>query len=184
MEDLKNKLLEFKKLDDEVLERLQNHQPEQLKLNLGIKNVGKDADIITNEKGGKQSSTAYSLHLLDGSFLKAFNDDGLGVFDKIGWFMRTGEKPYLIDVLNNLGVNYLDVLLEIGEVLKEGASKYTVNNWRLIPQEEHLNHALIHYIAFLKGDERDNHRGHFMTRIMMAYATETSEGFSYSEYRG
>lgn len=147
-----------------------------------VKGCGKDAEIEVNKNGGKQSKTEYALHLLDGSFLKAFNDDGLGVFDKIGWFMRTGEKPYLIDALKNLGVNYLDVLLEIGEVLKEGASKYAVNNWRLIPQEEHLNHALIHYIAYLKGDERDNHKGHFLTRMMMAYATDRSEDFSYMEF--
>lgn len=147
-----------------------------------VKGCGKDAEIEVNANGGKQSKTDYALHLLDGSFLKAFNDDGLGVFDKIGWFMRTGEKLYLIDALNNLGVNYLDVLLKIGEVLKEGASKYAINNWRLIPQEEHLNHALIHYIAFLKGDTQDNHKGHFMTRIMMAFATNKSKDFSYTEF--
>ena len=55
-------------------------------------------------------------------------------------------------------------------------------NWRLIPQEEHINHALIHYYAAMVGDTQDEHIQHCMCRLMMAYATEKSKNFDYSRY--
>ena len=32
------------------------------------------------------------------------------------------------------------------------------------------------------GDTQDDHLGHCLTRLMMAYATETSPNFSYTKY--
>jgi hypothetical protein len=45
-----------------------------------------------------------------------------------------------------------DAILSLAEVLQYGASRYERDNWRKIPSEEHLNHMMIHYYAWLKGD--------------------------------
>lgn len=63
-----------------------------------------------------------------------------------------------------------------------GYFKVDANNWRLIPQEEHINHALIHYLAFILGDTQDEHLEHCMCRLMMAYATQKSPDFNYTKY--
>lgn len=99
-----------------------------------LKGVGPEAPVITNNKGGKQSKTAYAFHLID-----------------------------------------TDAILDLAEVLALGAEKYARDNWRLISSEEHMNHMLIHYYAWLKGDKSDNHLGHFFTRAMMVYATAKQE---------
>ena len=99
-----------------------------------VKGVSPDAEIITNEKGGMQSKTAYGFHLID-----------------------------------------TDAILALAEVLQYGASKYARDNWRKIPSEEHFNHMMIHYYAWLKGDRSDDHLGHMFCRAMMLYATAIRE---------
>lgn len=68
-----------------------------------------------------------------------------------------------------------DAILALAEVLQYGASRYARDNWRKIPSEEHFNHMMIHYYAWLKGDTTDDHLGHFMCRAMMMYATAIKE---------
>lgn len=150
-----------------------------------IEGVGKDAEIVTNENGGKQSKAPMAIHLVDPMFLNAyfkFNAYDV-IIDFLTQFMFTRDKKLLLEAIKNLAeANNKDAVLEIAKVLKEGAEKYEPNNWRLIPQEDHLNHALIHYAAYVMEDTQDNHLGHCLTRLMMAYATETSPNFSYTEY--
>jgi hypothetical protein len=176
-----------------------------------IEGVGKDAPIITNEKGGKQSESPMALHLIDPKFLYTyFNDlasklEYLDAYDctqvdkedeflyncyraicEIAWFMteETPDRPNLdwaIEYLEETD-NEVEPIIRIGTVLKEGAEKYKPNNWRLIPQEEHLNHALIHIVAAIAGDGQDEHIDHAMCRLMMAQATEKSKGFEYGAY--
>ena len=60
-------------------------------------------------------------------------------------------------------------LLRIGQTLNHGL-KYEVetpNNWKGVPPEEHLNHALKHIAKFRMGDRSEDHVGHIMTRMMM-----------------
>lgn len=68
-----------------------------------------------------------------------------------------------------------DAMLALAEVLQIGASRYERDNWRKIPSEEHFNHMMVHYYAWLKGDTSDDHLGHFFCRAMMVYATGKSE---------
>lgn len=153
--------------------------------------VGKDAPIETNEDGGKQSTTQYAMHLLDPDFLDAMVAEE-GPLHYIANFMRdnTVSTDLFLALEEALDLPTIEFprhraysrLLTIGRVLKEGADKYEANNWRLIPQESHLNHAIIHYIAYVLGDESDDHLAHFATRVMMAYATECTPGFSYNRY--
>lgn len=155
-----------------------------------IEGIGKDAEIVTNAKGGKQSKSPMAMHLVDPEFLQAM----LQVFDfgithniqmainHITSFMLYKDEQYLLDTLSYLSDSYPQALITIAKVLQEGAERYEANNWRLIPQEEHINHALIHLMGALMGDTQDNHIEHALTRIMMAYATEVSDGFSYTQY--
>lgn len=170
-----------------------------------IEGVGKDAEIVTNERGGKQSKSSMAMHLVDPVFLKQWFDnteqwfdntghtgDKDGVIEVITDFMITGDKKELVNTVREVyRAKHHDsifdengAIVEIAKVLQEGAAKYKANNWRLIPQEEHINHALIHYLAYLMGDTQDEHLAHCMCRLMMAFATEKSEGFEYTEYLG
>lgn len=187
---------EFSDLEDgmtdkvkEVKERDMHEMGEVIK----ISGVGKDAEIVVNAKGGRQSKSPMAMHLVDPEFLcNWFNEGALvdsdGIITEITSFMKYGNKLNLmsaifeVHLLNNEGTDENKAIVTIAEVLQEGAAKYKPNNWRLIPQEEHINHALIHYMAYKLGDTQDNHLGHCMCRLMMAYATEKSEGFDYTKY--
>ncbi len=68
-----------------------------------------------------------------------------------------------------------DAMLALAETLQIGANKYERDNWRKIPSEEHFNHMVIHYYAWLKGDKSDNHLAHMLCRAMMLYAVGTEE---------
>ena len=164
-----------------------------------IEGVGKDAEIVTNERGGKQSKSPMAMHLVDPMFLKGWvnhlqpTENRDEVIDAITDYMLIGNKGALtraileIYCIKQHTTDFLDkngAIVEIAKVLQEGAAKYKANNWRLIPQEEHINHALIHYLAYLMGDTQDEHLAHCMCRLMMAFATEKSEGFEYTEYLG
>lgn len=67
-------------------------------------------------------------------------------------------------------------LFQMAKVLKEGADKYGVNNWRKIPVEDHLNHLIMHAYAFLAGDRSDEHLSHMMCRATFAQAIHIEEG--------
>lgn len=53
-----------------------------------LKNVGKDAPIVVNEKGGKQSKTAYAFHLCDYDALLALAEvlqEGAERYERDNW---------------------------------------------------------------------------------------------------
>ena len=172
-----------------------------------IDGVGQDAEIVVNERGGKQSKSPMAMHLLDPKYLAWLakdraemyeyidRDDCLTVdtednehyncyraIEKIASFMACGETNMLIYAMDEIEADGLQQVIRVAKVLQFGADKYKANNWRLIPQEEHLNHALIHIVAFLAGDTQDDHLDHALCRLMMAYATEKSDNFEYGAY--
>jgi hypothetical protein len=61
-----------------------------------------------------------------------------------------------------------NALAEVASVLHSGASKYGVDNWKLIIVDDHLNHALNHIFLYLAGNEKEDHLSHAATRMMMA----------------
>lgn len=152
--------------------------------------VGKDAEIVTNENGGKQSKTIMALHLIDPKFLESWVDNLYkpltnkvhDAIRNIASFMITGDNGFILTAITHLESDRLQQLIRIGKVLQYGADKYEPNNWRLIPQESHINHALIHLVAHLAGDTQDDHLDHALCRLMMAYATTTSPNFKYNDY--
>ncbi len=165
-----------------------------------IDGVGKDAPIITNSKGGKQALAPMAMHLLDPEYLKEFyeneireKEDTVLTFNEefnqqvrqaiiyIAEFMDNEEKYLLLVAMDELAEKEQQII-KVAKTLQEGVEKYPTNNWRLIPEEEHINHALIHLVAHLAGDKQDNHIEHALARLMMAYATEPSENFNYTRY--
>ena len=158
-----------------------------------VEGVGKYVPITTNSLGGKQSSSPYEPCLLDPDFLDAMVSEE-GPLHYVALYMKDPSiSTHLFLALEcrqpdepEEEIDYTSLmakrLLTISKVLKEGADKYETNNWRLIPAEQHLSHAISHYLAYLMDDKQDDHLDHFYTRLMMAYATEESEDFSYTAY--
>lgn len=154
--------------------------------------MGVDAEMVTNENGGKQSKSPAAIHLIDPLFLGNECEDILSELDKpcsileaiklICWGMYHQEKNGFTAAASTLEPDFSKRLMMIGKILQYGATRYAPNNWRLIPQEEHVNHALLHLLALYSGDKQDDHLSHALTRLMMASATEVSKGFSYTEF--
>lgn len=144
-----------------------------------IEGIGKDAEIVTNDKGGKQSKAIGAFYLVDPIFLYGFFEQQYRLALPVIKYMNgeINKDAMTLDILEQVP----DALIQIAKTLEEGVTKYPMNNWRLIPEEDHLNHALIHLYALEKGDEQDDHLGHFLTRIMMAYATDKSFKGNYTE---
>lgn len=172
-----------------------------------LKGVGKDAEITENARGGRQSKTPMAMHLLDPEWLEetfhALAEDLVSIdlegesqvmkedqprfncykaIEYIAHFMANDIKANLTLAMRVLMPDDLEQTITIAEVLQEGAEHYAPNNWRLIPEEEHVNHALVHLIAEAAGDTSDNHLGHALCRLMFAQATDRSENFKYGEY--
>lgn len=173
-----------------------------------IDGVGEDAEIITNAAGGKQSKSPMAMHLVDPNFLydwaankmeelEYLDSDDCSCVDaedfethnyydcirNIANYMTSDNEKTLLQIaIDCLETDDIKQLTRTAKVLQYGANRYEPNNWRLIPQEEHINHALIHIIAHLAGDTQDDHIDHALCRLMMAYATKTSEGFAYDAY--
>lgn len=173
-----------------------------------IDGVGADAEIVTNSRGGKQSKSPMAMHLIDPKFLIDFCDDraeALEYVDEsrctcvddedevlhncyqaialIAQYMKDGDEYFLDYAFEKLGdSDGIEPIIEVAKVLQYGVGRYAPNNWRLIPREEHLNHALIHLAAMIVGDTQDDHKGHALCRLMMAKATKESDNFSYTEY--
>jgi hypothetical protein len=93
-------------------------------------NVGPDAPIVTNEKGGQQSHVAYRYDLI---------------------------PPEVLSVL--------------ARIYDYGAKRYEPDNWKKISTEDHLNHVMVHLVAYRAGDKSDDHLGHMMWRAQAALYT-------------
>jgi hypothetical protein len=59
-------------------------------------------------------------------------------------------------------------MFELAKIMEYGARRYAPNNWRKIPIDDHVNHALSHLFAYLAGDRQDDHLGHALARMAMA----------------
>jgi hypothetical protein len=93
-------------------------------------NVGPDAPIVENERGGKQSHVAYRYDLI---------------------------PP--------------EILMVLARIYDYGAQRYEPDNWKKISTEDHLNHVMVHLVAYRAGDRSDDHLGHMMWRAQAALYT-------------
>lgn len=101
--------------------------------------------------------------------------DGVGPDAPVAVNERGGKQsdsPYRLDLLP------MRAILELGKVLKHGADKYGIDNWRQISSQEHANHALVHLVAHLAGDQQEGRHGHYahcLCRIAMALEMHIAE---------
>jgi hypothetical protein len=75
---------------------------------------------------------------------------------------RQSILPYRFDLIDPV------VLFNLVNIVCEGAKNHGLWNWRLIPINEQLNHALAHILAHLAGDTQDDHLGHALCRLMFS----------------
>lgn len=61
-------------------------------------------------------------------------------------------------------------ILVLSGVLYGGKKTYGKDNWRLIPEEDHIDHALEHLMRYLAEEDDEDHLAHAFCRIMMAVA--------------
>jgi hypothetical protein len=67
-------------------------------------------------------------------------------------------------------------MFALTSVLSTGADKYGANNWRGITIEDHINHLVMHAMAWLAGDRTDGHLSHVLCRAMFALGVEEQGG--------
>lgn len=92
--------------------------------------------------------------------IKGVGPDAPTVVNEAG--AKQSHLPYRCDLLPARAV------LAVAEVLEQGARKYGADNWRGIPEADHVNHALAHLFARLAGDASDDHLEHAACRLLMA----------------
>ena len=90
-------------------------------------------------------------------------DQPIVINDKGG---AQSDSPYRMDLLDG------PATLDLGKRLAYGAKRYKPNNWRKIPIDDHLNHALVHIYAYLSGDTTDDHLSGAQARIHFARALQ------------
>lgn len=99
-------------------------------------------------------------HIEAMSKLHGVGPDTATVVNEVG--AKQSNVPYRCDLLP------AQAILAVANVLHEGAKKYGPENWRGIPVNDHINHAMTHYLAFLAGDTSDDHLSHAACRALMA----------------
>lgn len=73
-------------------------------------------------------------------------------------------------------------LFEVARTLADGARKYGVDNWRHVPINDNLGHALQHVYGYLAGDISDDHLAHAACRIL--FALELAQDLRLDEHFG
>lgn len=73
-------------------------------------------------------------------------------------------------------------LLLLGQCLGFGAKKYGEGNWHQIPQNENLNHALVHIVKWLNGDRSEPHLVNVLARVNFALWHAIQDGQQPTEY--
>jgi len=67
----------------------------------------------------------------------------------------------------------LEGLAKVASVMKAGEDRG--DNWRKMPIEEHLNHAISHIVGYLKGRHADHHLANACCRVLMALDLDEKE---------
>ena len=56
---------------------------------------------------------------------------------------------------------------EVAEVMGTGAEKYGIDNWKKLPPESCVNHAIRHLYLYLSGDRSEDHAAHAACNCLM-----------------
>lgn len=85
---------------------------------------------------------------------------------------QQSQLNFRFDLLDAKAMFALAGVLDYG-VRERG---YPANNWRRIPVNENLNHALMHIMAYMDGDVQDDHLVHAFVRMMFAVGVQLQGG--------
>lgn len=170
---------------------------------VAVDGMGPDAEVTINKAGGQQSQAPNAFHLVDPEVALDIIDivgrsmtnldtcqkqETMEAFKLCFDYMLHYESVMLIKAMQLIEPNMFKILQTVAGRLMYGITKgnngkgYQTNNWRLIPREEHLNHAMNHMFAIIMGDTQDDHRSAVICRLHMALATKESRDFRYQEY--
>lgn len=61
-----------------------------------------------------------------------------------------------------------DAMLAVAKAMGEGAAKYGNENWRRLPIDNIVNHAVRHVFLWMSGDRSEDHLGHAAAGMLMA----------------
>lgn len=61
-----------------------------------------------------------------------------------------------------------DAMLAVAKAMSEGAAKYGDENWRGLPIDNIVNHAVRHVFLWMSGDRSEDHLGHAAAGMLMA----------------
>lgn len=84
---------------------------------------------------------------------------------------KQSHAPYAFTSIDPLA------LFRVAEIQKGGDEKYGPDNWRRLPVEDHINHALAHIFGHQAGDQSDDHLAHAATRLLFALAVHLRPDF-------
>lgn len=110
---------------------------------------------------------------LEGNNMKTLRDEPLESID----VNEKGGKQAALEGRYDLVP--FSAIHESAKILKAGAEKYGVDNWRKISVESHVNHALEHLYRYLElkrlnlsEEDGDYDLGHALVRLMFAVAID------------
>ena len=63
-------------------------------------------------------------------------------------------------------------LQAVAEAMAKGAARYGDDNWRGLPKEEMVNHAIRHLVLWMAGDRSEPHAAHAACNCLMLYELE------------
>lgn len=65
-------------------------------------------------------------------------------------------------------------LQAVAEAMAKGAARYGDDNWRGLPKEEMVNHAIRHLVLWMAGDRSEPHAAHAAANCLMLVDLEGS----------
>lgn len=81
-----------------------------------------------------------------------------------------GKVEYRMDLLDPTAI------LVIANIMHEGVKTHPdAGNWKRLPVNVHVNHALTHIMMYMAGSVTEDHLGRALTRLMMAVGIERSK---------
>lgn len=83
---------------------------------------------------------------------------------------KIGYIPFAYHLLPKEGLAKVAAVMRAGERAGRGPT-----DWREIPIEEQLNHAMSHIVAYLAGKRGDHHLANAATRVLMALDMDNKE---------
>ncbi len=63
-------------------------------------------------------------------------------------------------------------LQAVAQAMARGSARYGDHNWRGLPPEEMVNHAIRHLVLWLSGDRSEPHAAHAAANCLMLYELE------------